>query len=402
MKDNSGILKNLSYEQKRIFNLVQKNGYMTKNEICKSTNIKLTTLKYIMEPLEESKLIVESRLGESTGGRKPVLYDINLSDFYIIGIDISIMYTQVSVTDLKMNILYKDSFYMDSSFNPEKTVDKIVETIDKCYVNLNLQDMKLLGIGLGSVGPLDIKNGIIKNPLDFYSSEWENVLIKQMLEKKLNCPVTIENGVNAAAVAEYFYGVGKGIENIAFFNCGIGIRTGTISSGNLIRSINDEEEAFSHMIIEVSIDQYKSKKFECIENYSSIKSMIKKFCEKVRDGRQTIINKSLESINFDDICRAVEKKDELSIEIITEAASILGIGLANYIRLLNPKLVILSGPLIMKSKLFYDLSIRSALEKLNHMKGKNIIFSRCGYFKKDAISIGAAAMVIERCIDSGI
>ncbi|AJA46799.1 xylose repressor [Clostridium pasteurianum DSM 525 = ATCC 6013] len=402
MKDSSNILKNLSYEQKRIFNLVQKKGHMTKNEISKSTNIKLTTLKYIMEPLEKFKLIVESRLGESTGGRKPVLYDVNLSDFYIIGIDISIMYTQVSITDLKMNILYKDSFYMDSSFDPEKTVDKIVEIIDKCYVNLNLQDMKLLGIGLGSVGPLDIKNGIIKNPLDFYSSEWENVPIKQMLEKKLNCPVTIENGVNAAAIAEYFYGVGKGIENIAFFNCGIGIRTGTISSGNLIRSINDEEEAFSHMIIEVNIDQYRCRKFECIENYSSIKSMIKKLCEKIRDGRQTIINKSLENIDFDDICRAVEEKDELSIEIITEAASILGIGLANYIRLLNPKLVILSGPLIMKSELFYDLSIKSALEKLNHMKGKNIIFNRCGYFKKDAISVGAASMVIERCIDSGI
>jgi predicted NBD/HSP70 family sugar kinase len=301
-----------------------------------------------------------------------------------------------------MDILYKDSFYMDSSFTPEKTVDKIVEIINECYVNLRLESMKFLGIGLGSVGPLDIKNGVIRNPSDFYSNEWKNVPIKCMLEERLRCPITIENGVNAAAVAEYFYGVGKEIENIAFFNCGIGIRTGTISAGNLIRSINDEEEAFSHMIIDINIKQYKCGKSGCIENYASIKSMIKELCKKIKNGRKTTINKSLESINFDDVCSAVEEKDELAIEVVTEAALILGIGLANYIRLLNPKLVILSGPLIIKSELFYDVAIRSALEKLNHTKGKNIIFNRCGYFKKDAISVGAAAMVIERCIDSGI
>ena len=63
--------------------------------------------------------------------------------------------------------------------------------------------------------------------------------------------------------------------------------------------------------------------------------------------------------------------------------------------MLNPGLVILSGPLIISSKLFYDECIKSVLEKLHSDKRKKIIFSRGGYFKENAISVGAVALVIE-------
>ena len=89
--------------------------------------------------------------------------------------------------------------------------------------------------------------------LIFSSPGWSNIPIKAMLEEKLKCPVIIENGANSAAVAEYFYGLGKDFENIAYFNCGVGIRTGTISSGNLIRTMNDEEDAFGHMIVNMMV-----------------------------------------------------------------------------------------------------------------------------------------------------
>lgn len=402
MKDNSNALKSLSFEEKKIFNLLQKNGCLPKNKISSRTDIKLTTLNYVMEPLEKSKMIVESCIGESTGGRRPILYDININDFYIIGIDISILYTQVVITNFKMEILYKELFNMDDSYTPCETVKKIVEIINRAYTNLNLSHMKLLGIGVGSVGPLDIKNGIIKNPVDFFADKWTDVPIKEMLEEKLKCPVVVENGANAAVVAEYFYGVGKGIENIAFFNCGIGIRTGTISSGHLIRTINDEEEAFGHMTIDIDGEQCKCGNYGCLECYSTIKAIIKNISRKIKKGRHTIINKPVEEIDYKDVCLAAEMGDELSVDIITDAALILGAGLSNYIKLLSPKLVILTGPLIINSKLFYNVCVKSTLKNLNSTKGKSVIFNRCGYFSGDAISIGASAMVIERCLESGI
>jgi len=402
MENNYYVLKNLDFEEKKIFNLLQKKGKLSKSQISLLTNIKITTLKSLMHSLEKNKIIVKKCIGESTGGRKPKLYDIDLNEFYIIGIDISIMYTQMVITNLKMEILYKDIFYMDSACTSDETVKRIVEIINKAYENLKLNSTKLLGVGLATVGPLDIENGIIKNPTNFYAPKWSNIPIRSMLEEKLNCHVTIENGANAAAVAEYLYGIGKGIENIAYFNHGIGIRTGTISSGSLLRMINDEEEVFGHMIIEANGKQCKCGSIGCIESYSSIKSIIEIISDKIKRGRHTIINKSVKDINYKDICLAAEKDDDLAKEILTDSALMLGIGLANYIKLLNPKLVILSGPLIIESKLFYDVCINNALKNLHSTKGKGVIFNRCGYFKENAMSVGAAAMVIERCLDSKI
>jgi predicted NBD/HSP70 family sugar kinase len=221
-----------------------------------------------------------------------------------------------------------------------------------------------------------------------------------MLEEQLKCAVIIENGANSAAVAEYFYGIGKEFDNIAYFNCGVGIRTGTISSGNLIRTMNDEEDAFGHMIVNVAGEECRCGNNGCIEGYASINSIIKKVKSEINKGRYSIIKKSVKYIDYKDICRAAENNDELSKEVIKEAALILGTGLANYINLLNPGLVILSGPLIMNSKLFYEESIKTTLEKLNSDKSKRVIFSRGGFFKENVISVGAAALVIEKYLES--
>lgn len=395
MKENINVLKNLSKEEKKIFNSLQNDGPITKSEISRLTEIKLTTLNGIMEVLERKRIIVRKAIGESTGGRKPVLYDVNLSDFYIIGIDLSRVYTQVIITNLKMKILYKEMFNMDVFCLPEETVRRIYEIVNKANIILKLASMNLVGIGLGTVGPLDIKNGIMISPVNFNSVGWSDVPIKEMLEEKFKFPIIIENGVNTAVIGEYFYGVGKGVQNIAYLNCGIGIRTGTVLSGTLMRTISDEDDALAHMIVDVYGEKCKCGNLGCIECYSSINAIIKKFSLEVKKGRKTIINKKLENIEYKDICIAAENNDNLSKEILSGAALILGIGLVNYINLLNPGLVILSGPLIINSKLFYNECIDTVLKKLHPDRRKKIIFSRGGFFKENAISIGAVALVIK-------
>ena len=395
MKENINILKNLSKEEKKIFNSLQNDGPITKSEISRLTEIKLTTLNSTMDVLERKRIIVRKAIGESTGGRKPVLCDVNLSEFYIIGIDISRVYTQVIITNLKIKILYKKMFYMDVFCSPEETVRRIYEIVNNANLSLKLDSMNLVGIGLGTVGPLDIKNGIMISPVNFSALGWSNIPIREMLEKKLNNPIIIENGVNAAVIGEYFYGIGKGVENIAYLNCGIGIRTGTVLSSKLMRTISDEEDGLGHMIVDIHGEKCKCGNLGCIESYSSINAIVKKFYLEVKKGRKTIINKQLEDIEYKDICIAAERNDNLSKEILSEAALILGTGLVNYINLLNPGLVILSGPLIINSKLFYNECIKIVLKKLHPDRRKKIIFSRGGLFKENAISIGAVALVIK-------
>ena len=85
-----------------------------------------------------------------------------------------------------------------------------------------------------------------------------------------------------------------------------------------------------------------------------------------------------------DVCSLAENNNGVAINVLMDAAVHFGIGLANYIRLFNPQLIILSGPLIQHSKLFYNECKKIALEKC-HIKNNDISFNRGGYFKNREI-----------------
>ncbi|MCX7746479.1 MAG: transcriptional regulator [Clostridia bacterium] len=393
------IFEGLNDETKKIFDVIQKNGPITKNDLSLITGMKLTTLIRLMQPLEEAGLIVESRIGESTGGRKPVLYDVNTNKFYIVGIDISRIYTQIVITNLKMEVLDKYRFEMESSCSPAVTVNKIVKVLEASMEKINNDSRRLLGVGIGTVGPLDREKGIVINPVNFEAPGWENVSLKWMFEEKLRCPVILDNGANAAVLAETYFGAGKGLRNVVYFNCGVGIRTGAISSGSIIRTFNNSEDVFGHMVIDVDGEECSCGNYGCIECYSSILTITKKFISEIKKGRVTSIVKPVSQISYMDICKAAEKNDLLAKEILQSAAAILGTGLANFINLLNPSLVILSGPLVYHSEIFYQTCIHIASKKCYSNKENSIIFNRGGYFEENAISVGSAALVVENFLN---
>jgi predicted NBD/HSP70 family sugar kinase len=388
------ILEELQQDRKAVFNLIQKQGPLSKQNIQFITNLKLTTLNRIIGDLQARELIIEDSLGESTGGRKPTLYNINSSRFYIIGVDISRTYTQIVFVNLKMQILRENKFLMDESYSSERTLDKIIEAIYTLLHDLKISRNQVLGVGIGTVGPLDREKGVLLTPANFIGDNWQNVSIKDILKNKLNLPIIIDNGANSAVLGEYFYGSGNGFKNIAYINCGVGIRTGVITSGKIIRTINDREDAFGHMVIDIDGEACYCGNYGCVECYSSIYAIIKRFKRELKKGKLSSIKKKLDDINYLDIFMAADKGDLLSREVVTNSALIFGTALANYINLLNPRLVILSGPTVYISEIFYEISMEAALKKIN-ATNVNIKFSKGGNFKEHAIAIGAAAMVLE-------
>jgi predicted NBD/HSP70 family sugar kinase len=388
-------LLNIDKEGKQVFSLLQKKGPLTKNDLLNLIHSNFTSLNRIMQPLEERKLIIEVGIGDSSGGRKPILYDINPKSFYILGIDISRPYTQVIVTGPKMNILDKTRFSMDESHTPAKTVAAIATIFTEIREKLALAKERFLGIGLSTVGPLDRINGSMTHPINFPAPGWVGAPIRSMVAEVCGLPVFLDTGANTAILAEYLFGLGRGYPNIAYFNCSTGIRTGGISAGTIVRTINDAEDAFGHMVVDVDGDACHCGKYGCIECYSSIYAILRKYIAAIKQGRPSGISKPVEEIDYTDIAQAAEDGEPLAVEIITHAATIFGVGLANFINLLNPGLVILSGPLISVSNMYYRVSTETASRRLYPKDASRIIFSKSGNFGEDAISLGAAVMVIE-------
>lgn len=370
--------ESLNDRGKYIFDIIQRNGPIAKSELMDMTKIKLTTLNRDIRILMNNKIIIETDIGQSTGGRKPSLYDVNPREFYIIGIDISRTYTKIVITNLKLEIIEEE--LLSFQYNIENISSIIPEFIKNLCLKLHIQKSSIVGIGIGIVGGFNI------NPL--YND----------LTKEFCVPIRIDNGANAAVIGEYNFGVGKGKKNIAHVNCGVGIRTGIISSGVLIRTINNLEDAFGHMIVDANGELCACGNHGCIESYVSISNITQKFINQMKQIKVPDFKKDLNNINYRDVCSLAERENEIAINIIKNSALYFGIALSNYIKLFNPELIILSGPLIQHSKLFYDTAIETAIEKC-HIKNSNIQFSNGGYYKDNSIAVGACAMVIQKLKD---
>lgn len=328
MTDAYKLFKSLSVKQKYVFNLIQKNGAMTKNEILHSTNMKLTTLNRVMEPLQKNKIVIQKSMGESHGGRKPVLYDVNICRFYVVGVEVSRHYVQVSILNLRMEIFYKKFFKIDDYSSPREIAGKVKYIMDRAYIELNFQFLDLIGVCVG------LETGM-----------WDGVEAKKIFENELKCDVIVENGANCAIIAENLYGDGRKFENIAYFNCGQRIRHGLILKGMLVRPIENNEFAFEQMMIS------KSK--------------------------------------FDEI-PAFDRNPE---DIISKFALEFSEELRSYINILNLNCVIIAGPMA-NSEMFCKTCLKN-------MPGY-VELKRIGRFHEDTISLGAASIVLEQCIDNKI
>lgn len=362
---------------KYIFSIIQKEGPLSKSELIDMTKIKLTTLNRDLQILIDKKIIVETDIGESTGGRKPSLYDVNQGEFYVVGIDISRTYTRIVITNLKLKIIKEE--LISDKYEIDNVSYVLPNTIEDLCKKLQIQKTSIIGIGIGIVGGFNIKT------------------LYDELIREFQVPINIDNGANAAVIGEYNFGDGMGKQNIAYVNCGVGIRTGIISSGVLIRTINNLEDAFGHMIVHADGELCSCGNYGCIESYVSLSNITKKFIDNV-DGKAAVkITKELDEIDYKDVCRLAEEKNDTAVNIIKTSALYMGIGLANYIKLFNPELIILSGPLVLHSKLFFNTTKEVALEKC-HIKNNNIEFRSSGYYKDKSIAVGACVIVIQKIL----
>lgn len=118
---------------------------------------------------------------------------------------------------------------------------------------------KLQGFGICSFGPLDLRSNsptyrqIINTP----KPGWNGANIAQFLEDQFHLPIIIDTDVNGAALSEYFWGAGRGLDSFIYLTIGTGIGGGAIVNRQLVHGLMHPE--MGHIVIKHDqvLDPYK-------------------------------------------------------------------------------------------------------------------------------------------------
>ncbi|VEF48617.1 ROK family protein [Bacillus freudenreichii] len=383
---------------KDLYLLIKEFGPVTKGCLVQKTGLKQTTCSRFIDELLQENVIIESGYAESSGGRKPLMYDINPELYFMFGVDIS--HTEVSVLLINLSLTIKEQaqLKMNENVTPEVAVNFIEQEI-RSLAGHHLSESDVLGIGIGAVGPLDRENGLILNPLGFPAG-WENVQILDMLHKRLNMKCMLDNRANAALLAEYEKHKQSDYSNVLQILKGVSTQTSIITEGRLVRG-TDKLGMFGqgHMIVDIDGRKCICGGYGCLHAYSSIPAIEEDFISRLKRGHASVLRErftDFDQIKFEDICWAVnEKNDPLACEVIKNAAMYTGIGLSNFINILYPDLIILDGPTYEKMDLFYNTVTKIAAERAKLLNpDHHITFSR-GTLGENAVAVGAGKMILE-------
>ena len=244
---------------------------------------------------------------------------------YAIGIDIGGTNTKVGVISSKGEVVGHTKFPTESHSDFSVYIDRLYNFTSSLVKELKVKPIGI-GIGAPNVNP---QNGWIENAANL---GWKDANLKELVKKKFDLPVYIENDANVAAIGEKVFGGAKDVDNFIVITLGTGLGSGIYSQGKLVNSFNGLAGEAGHLLVEKN-----GRKCGCggkghLETYVSVKGI-----------KQTVLEITNEEMTFADILQLYRDKDSAINEAVLRTADYLAMGLSQVQALMLPKLIILSG-----------------------------------------------------------
>lgn len=288
--NNGRKAKNLQYirsaNRASIFRYLALNNSATRSDLTKYLGLSKMAISNIVSELLEEKFLIEIERAEQkteeqpaqerTAGRKSLELRIQAERFAALGLYLSRDALQAVIANISGHI-YK-SWKLDLTMSQDKEPTENIKLLDETFASMSLlikdalnqdfRNLTVIGAGLCSIGPLDIKQGILLDPPNFFGLEMVN--LQAMVSKYFNLPVWLDNDMNAAAWAEHLYGMARGQQHCLYIGLTNGIGAGVIAYGRIFQGSDGYGGEVGHMSIQMDGPACHCGRHGCLETYISL------------------------------------------------------------------------------------------------------------------------------------
>jgi predicted NBD/HSP70 family sugar kinase len=261
---------------------------------------------------------------------------------YVVSVAMDQLITRIGLLDMQNNFVGEvEQIELPLSNNP-KALEQLTSHIDRFIKKSGIAKNKIVGIGIGMPGFVDVNNGVNHS---FLKPKQGQSLVGY-IESVVHLPVLIDNDSSLIALAEFRLGTARHKKNVMVINIGWGIGLGMIVNGELFRGANGFAGEFSHIPLFTNNKLCSCGKTGCLETETSLLVIAEKAIEGLKKGKISVLkNLSLTHVEdtYKTIMDAASKGDKFAVELLSEAGYNIGRGVAILIHVLNPELIILSG-----------------------------------------------------------
>ena len=337
-----------------VLKIIIDNKTVSRAEIARITNLTRTTVSNTVSFLIDEGLIEEVGLGESIGGKSPIMLSLIADSRYLIGLDLAQDKFTGAIVNLRGEIKETAEVPVSDS-NEQEALKLVYQILDELLAK---DRHPIIAIGVGAPGLMNTREGIVVSAVNL---DWQDFPLARLLRDRYDLPVAVLNDSQAAAIGEYVYGGDHGpTENLIVVNVKQGLSAGILINGQLFQGDGGGAGEIGHVVVQKDGLLCRCGKQGCLETLASASAIVQRAKTLAPESPTSQLAKQIENISLASIEKAFFENDPLAQEIITEAGCYLGASIANLISILNIKKIILTGDV----SRFGDLWLQSVRDSM--------------------------------------
>ena len=275
---------------------------------------------------------------------------------YVVGVDLGGTKIYTALVDLEGNIVKEKTVETLAHEGEQAVMGRIVDTIN--YVIDGTDKDLIKSIGIGSPGPLDVKNGVI---LESANLPFKNFEIVKSIKETYDLPTYLDNDANVATLGEFMFGAGKGTENMIFITASTGIGGGAVLNGKLFRGATGNALEVGHMTVSTEGPRCGCGNVGCAEALGSGTAIGKRAKEAVLSNVKTSL-KNYDNVTSKEVFKEAANGDRVAKKILNTSLTYLGIAVANTITNFDPEKVVVGGGVVNGGDIVID-TIKNVVEE---------------------------------------
>lgn len=349
------------------------------------------TVSDAVNELKNDGIVAEVGVGRSKGGKPPILVSIVDDARCLIGIDLAERDLRGAVINLRGEIKQRLDQRIDGRTG-EGALSSVFDLVDRL---IPLATSPILGIGIGTPGLVDSRQGIVR---DAFNLGWDELRLGEMLDGRYHVPVHVANDSQVAALAEFTFGSAAESPNLVLIKMSRGIGVGLILNRQLYCGDGFGAGELGHVVLVEDGELCRCGHSGCLETVAGSESIIKAARQIARNDPDSALSRYADTpdeIGIDVISSALASGDRALGSRIAEAGRTLGMALAGLVGLLDIRRIVLAGSVTCFGRALLD-PIRREIERRSLPAisgGTTVEVTKLG---PNIVLLGAAALLLNR------
>lgn len=311
---------------------------------------------------------------------------------YYIGIDLG-------GTDIKAGIVNENGEVL-SKAHTSTLASRPYQEVARDMARCSLEALEQSGLTLNDIGGIGIgipglADNILGRVIFCTNLGWNDIPLREELQKYLNLPILIDNDATVAGFAESITGVSQGLHSSVFLTLGTGVGGGIVIDGKPWTGAHGVASEIGHLTMEIDGIPCTCGKSGCLERYCSATALIYmagEICSQHPEcALMQLAGGDAKSITGRMVIDLAKDGDEFALKIFHRYTKYLAIAINTIISFLDPDMIVLGGGISHAGQFLLD----AIEEKLpDYLMFKTLPYSRIALASlgNDAGIIGAAML----------